>query len=203
VRKREFIEIIQNILNGGDTTPDVKSKAHPSVVGMHIGNAIAELAFGPRKELLAQLAILYDELAITQNDAGVWYTALPVRPIAGGRSITLATDSLDRALSIRQSTADNFNLNFISPSQHCVTGVVRGKKLIYNQKPTDTKGTLLEYVNLWIVADFNELGDSDYVVVAGYENTIVRSVLQVMGYTNQIPEDTLNNMRVDREKANQ
>jgi len=202
MRKREFIEIIQNVLNGGDTTPDVKSKAHPSVVGMHIGNAIAELAFGPKTELLSQLAILHEELAISQNDSGVWFTTLPVRPMAGGRSITLATDSLDRAISIRQSTADNFNLNFISPNQHCITGVVRGKRLVYNQKPTDTKGTLIDYVNLWIIADFNELGDNDYVVVAGSENMIVRAVLQVMGYTNQVPEEVLNNLRVDREQGN-
>jgi hypothetical protein len=55
---------------------------------------------------------------------------------------------------------------------------------------------------LWIIADFNELGDNDYVVVAGSENMIVRAVLQVMGYTNQVPEEVLNNLRVDREQGN-
>lgn len=201
MRKRSLIEAIQAIINGGDTSPDVKKKAHPAVVGAHINASLSEIVYSARPELLANLAVPYENLPIVSNSAGLYFTNLPVRPMAGPKSITLAVDSVGRAISLRQSISDNFNLNYISPIQHCVTGIVRGKKLIYNGKPKDGKGNEIEYVDLHIVAEFNDLADDDFVVIPGAENIIIRMVLQTLGYSLQIPEDVLNDLKTDRDSA--
>jgi hypothetical protein len=198
MRKREFIELCQATIEGGNVPPDLTKKAHPAVIGGHINNAISEIINGPRKDLAGELSIPYDNLSVTQTASGKWVVVLPVRPMAADDSIVSVKDDVGRFVTVRR-TMENLNLDFISPIQHNLNVTVQGAKLIFPSEPKRPNGTTVETVNTNIIADFNSLSDNDYVVVAGAENVIVKEVVRIMSMGTSVMQDQFNNARVDRE----
>jgi len=152
-----------------------------------------------KPEICGDLAVSYTDIAVTLS--GTKYRALlPVRPMNGSRSITNAVDNAGQQISIRQSFGQNQQINVLSPVQSTNSAIVIGEYLVFNGTPVTPLGAKITSCDLNIIAEFNSMDDDDFVEVEGNEFLILKEVLNIMGYSNQIPQDILNNLIVDRER---
>ncbi len=192
ITKRQLIETIQNRLASGDVTDDLRGKYPYQVIAYVLNLAYTDAVFG-NPNAKKDLSVRYT--ATVACNHGQYSAKLPVLPLLGSEGITYVEGSDCTWYPIRMGTTENRMMNIIKPQTNLVTCYMRGHKLYFNTKPTDT-------INLDIVPNVADMDDDDIISIPGQEANIYNMVIQMIMQTNTKPEEVYNNGVPDSDKPN-
>lgn len=186
ITKRQFIELVQDRLAGGDATMDVQGKFNYNVIEAVTSNALSDLAVNDRNSIV-QIALPYT-VTVTNNQA-----TLPVKPLLGMKGIVwISKDGvfIPFATGIEESNL----MSIIMPSLEVMAKRVNGYTL-YLQGLTNAQYTETS-IEVSIIPDFKELDEDADFIVEGQLTQLFSLVLQLMQplrqeevYDNSVPDD--------------
>lgn len=192
ITKRQLIETIQNRLASGDVTEDIKGKYPYQVIAYVLNLAYTDAVFG-NPNAKKDLSVRYSSEVTCQH--GQYSVKLPVLPLLGSEGITYVEGSDCTWYPIRMGSTENRMMNLIKPQTNLITCYLRGKKIYFNQKPTET-------VFFDIVPNVADMDDDDIISIPGQESAIYNMVIQMIMQTNTKPEEVYNNGVPDTDKPN-
>ena len=192
ITKRQLIETIQNRLASGDVTEDIKGKYPYQVIAYVLNLAYTDAVFG-NPNAKKDLSVRYSSEVTCSH--GQYSVKLPVLPLLGSEGVTYVEGSDCTWYPIRMGSTENRMMNLIKPQTNLITCYLRGKKIYFNQKPTDT-------VSFDIVPNVAEMDDEDIISIPGQESAIYNMVIQMIMQTNTKPEEVYNNAVPDTDKPN-
>lgn len=190
ITKRQFIELLQNRLAGGDAVNDVRKQFPLSVISRVLNFVFADVAVN--NDLAASdMAIEYE--FDVQSDSNGYYIDLYPQPIAGSQSIYSIED-------------DKNSYNIQDKNMAKAIKILRGSnkygaiyfsnKLRFNQQPTG-KIRVTQVPNLY------QMKDDDILISAESGDTMESKIFQMCMQLLTSPQyqDELNNNNIDAQNA--
>lgn len=192
--KKKLIELIQENLNGGSTTPDILKKAHPLVISKYIEMAFNTIFYNIFRTNPEELDI-YGKWYYSQEvkkDAHVYYCDLPCGVIqlpnnsASIRRITMTGDEYS-VVFINVRTSANAVLNRLGTVDR--SGAI--SYAVSNRIVFDNFDSVIEKVNIFAITPFSDMEDTDNVPIpSGKDVEFLQIILQLM-------QDKVNDLKVN------
>ncbi len=199
--KRQFVELIQDRLSGGDMPDDMKGKMHPRVIEEWLGLALIEILSDLEDKdsksghgfSAASLIQSYPVDVLEVN--GRFTVDLPYKLLSGHDSFYGFFPCEDgMPLGLRRKGGENTALNYLK-GDCAVTLYIEGNRLVFSGNPKVETGTVQMLPSMDSMK-----ADDDLVVPKGVGRAIAEYTVNMMlGKLNQ-PEDELNNQTADNER---
>ncbi len=192
--KKQLIELIQENLNGGSTTPDILKKAHPLVIEKYVDmafNTIFYNIFRNNPEELDVYGKWYYAQEVKKDDH-VYYCDLPCGTIqlpsnsASVRRITMTGDEYS-VVFLNVRTSANAVL-------HRLGTIDRADAISYavsNRITFDGFDSSIEQVNIFAITPFSDMESTDNIPIpSGKDVEFLQTILQLM-------QDKVNDLKVN------
>lgn len=190
ITKRQLVETIQNRLASGDVTDDLRGKYPYQVISYVLNLAYTDAVFS-NPNAKKDLSVRYEASVSCKN--GQYSAILPVLPLLGSEGVVYVEGEGCVWYPIRMGSTENRMMNLIKPQTDKVTCYIVGKKIFFNQKPTDK-------VFMDIIPNVAQMDDDDVITIPGQEAALYNMVIQMIQQTSTRPEEVYNNAVADTDK---
>jgi hypothetical protein len=197
--KQNLIDLIRELLSGGDAPAEIRGKYHPRVVEKYLEMAYDDVISISADEgakakdfsLLDEFATPYTETVLYDTDKELKYCPLPVlvMPLPGNaamRSVSPPKDPSTQFVNISMTSQPiwkELEADYVDPKPGYW---LEGERMYFD----DMFPYGLTQVMMKIVSSFGDLGKNDRVAVPAGKNTMIfQRVFELMQQKKQNPED--------------